>query len=134
MAGYSGTPLARKLGYKPGMTIHTINPPPGYPRLLGPLPKTVVQAKTPRGPLDAVHVFTSSKQDLERRLPALLAALQPAGMLWVSWPKKAAKVETDLTEDVIRQVALANGVVDVKVCAVDEVWSGLKLVRRRKDR
>ncbi len=134
MAGYSGTPLAQKLGFKPGMSIHTINPPSNYLKTLGPLREAVVQAKTARGPLDAVHVFTTSKRELERRLPRFIAALKPAGMLWVSWPKKAAKVETDLTEDVIRAIAIANGVVDVKVCAVDEVWSGLKLVRRLKDR
>ena len=100
----------------------------------GRLPKTVVQAKTARGPLDAVHLFTTSTKDLERRMPTLLAALQPAGMLWVSWPKKAARVATDLTEDVVRAVAIAHGVVDVKVCAVDGTWSGLKLVRRLTDR
>ncbi len=134
MAGYSGTPLIKKLGFKPGMTIHVVNPPPEYPKTLGRLPKSVAQARTARGPLDAVHVFTTSRRDLERRMPTLLAALQPAGMLWVSWPKKAAKVATDLTEDVIRAVAIAHGVVDVKVCAVDDTWSGLKLVRRLRDR
>ncbi len=133
-AGYSGTPLAQKLGYRPDTKVHFINAPAGYARTLGPLPRGVVLARSLRGPLDAVHLFTASRRELAARLPKVLAALQPAGMLWVSWPKKAARLPTDITEDVIRAVALPLGVVDVKVCAVDEVWSGLKLVRRLENR
>ena len=133
MAGYSGTPLVKKLGLKDGMAVHFAGAPAGYDRTLGKLPD-VTQSKMLKGPLDFVQFFTTSKRMLETKCPALVRALAPAGMLWVSWPKKAAKMETDLTEDVIRGVGLANGVVDVKVCAVDDTWSGLKFVRRLKDR
>jgi hypothetical protein len=133
MAGYSGTPLVEKLGIKPGMRLYFADAPPDYHRTLRRLP-TVVQATSLRGPLDFIQYFTTSKQALEAKFPALAVALAPAGMLWVSWPKKAAKVETDVTEDVVRSIALKGGLVDVKVCAVDDTWSGLKLVRRLKDR
>lgn len=133
MAGYSGTPLVEKLGIKAGMRLYVEGAPPGYFQTLRGIP-TVVQATRLKGPLDFIQYFTTSRAELERRFAALEGALEQDGMLWVSWPKKKAKVETDVTEDVVREIALANGLVDVKVCAVDDTWSGLKLVRRMKDR
>jgi hypothetical protein len=134
MAGYSGTPLIQKLGIKPGQRILIVNPPPDYETTLGPLPDGVEQAIGLVGQFDFIHFFTTERAEFEARYPDLRAALLPAGMLWISWPKKASKVPTDLTEDVIRNHALTNGLVDVKVAAIDAVWSGLKLVIRRKDR
>lgn len=134
MAGYSGTPLVQKLGIKSGMTMHVIGAPDGYLGTLGRLPDDVASSRTLKAPLDFVQFFTTSRTALEKKFAALAKSLAPAGMLWVSWPKKASKVETDVTEDVVRGIALKGGLVDVKVCAVDEVWSGLKLVRRLKDR
>ncbi len=134
MAGYSGKPLVAKLGIKPGARIAILSPPRGYDRVLGRLPAQVRRERSATGPLDFVQLFTSDKQELERRFPALARALARAGALWISWPKQSSGVATDLTEDVIRGVGLAHGLVDVKVCAVDDVWSGLKLVRRLKDR
>jgi hypothetical protein len=133
VAGYSGKPLVEKLGIKPGAAIAILSAPPGYEKTLGKLPS--LSRKSPgTGPLDFVQFFTREKRELERRFPALERALAPAGMLWISWPKRSSGVATDLTEDVIRRVGLAHGLVDVKVAAVDEVWSGLKFVRRVKDR
>ena len=134
VAGYSGKPLVEKLGIRPGTRVAILNAPVGYGRTLGKLPHRVVRKATAVGPLDFVQVFTAEKRQLERRFAALARALAPAGMLWISWPKKASGVTTDLTEDVIRAIGLAHGLVDVKVAAVDEVWSGLKFVRRLKDR
>ena len=133
MAGYSGKPLVAKLGIKTGARIAILNAPAGYERVLGRLPPVSRRASA-AGPLDFVQFFTSEKRTLERRFAALARALAPAGMLWISWPKRASGVATDLTEDVIRAVGLAHGLVDVKVAAVDDVWSGLKFVRRVKDR
>jgi hypothetical protein len=133
MAGYSGKPLVAKLGIKPGSTIAILGAPRGYDRLLGRLPE-VRRRSTATGRLDFVQFFTTEKHELERRFAMLARSLTPAGMLWISWPKKASGVATDLTEDVIRAVGLAHGLVDVKVAAVDDVWSGLKFVRRLKDR
>ena len=116
------------------MRIAIVNAPRGYGRLLGKLPERVVRKASVGGPLDFVQLFTAEKRELERRFGELERALAPAGMLWISWPKKASGVTTDLTEDVIRAIGLAHGLVDVKVAAVDEVWSGLKFVRRAKDR
>jgi len=134
MAGYSNTPLVRKLGIKPGMSVHFIGAPSDYATALGTLPDHVRSVKTLRGSLDFVQFFTRSRRTLESKFAALKGSLAPAGMLWVSWPKKASKVATDVTEDVVRGIALKGGLVDVKVCAVDDIWSGLKLVRRLKDR
>lgn len=134
MAGYSGKPLVEKLGIKPGTTIAILSAPTGYDRTLGKLPREVNRVPRATGPLDFIQFFTRERKDLERRFPTLERALTPAGMLWISWPKKSSGVATDLTEDVIRTVGLAHGLVDVKVAAVDEVWSGLKFVRRLKDR
>jgi hypothetical protein len=134
VAGYSGKPLVQKLGIKPGATIAIVNAPRGYDGILGTLPREVKRKASAVGTLDFIQVFTDSKRELERRFPALERALAPAGMLWISWPKRASGVATDLTEDVIRAIGLAHRLVDVKVAAVDEVWSGLKFVRRVKDR
>ncbi len=133
MAGYSGKPLVAKLGIKPDARIAILHAPSGYERTLGRLPPVRRSAGT-AGPLDFIQFFTSEKQQLERRFAALVRALAPAGMLWISWPKRSSGVATDLTEDVIRAIGLAHGLVDVKVAAVDDVWSGLKFVRRLKDR
>ena len=134
MAGYSGKPLVQKLGIKPEMRIAIVNAPRGYGRVLGKLPSRVTRKASAVGPLDFVQFFTTERRELQRRFAALARALAPAGMLWISWPKKSSGVTTDLTEDVIRAIGLAHGLVDVKVAAVDEVWSGLKFVRRVKDR
>ena len=134
MAGYSGKPLVQKLGIKPEMRIAIVNEPRGYGRVLGKLPSRVTRKASAVGPLDFVQFFTTERRELQRRFAALARALAPAGMLWISWPKKSSGVTTDLTEDVIRAIGLAHGLVDVKVAAVDEVWSGLKFVRRVKDR
>jgi len=134
LAGYSGKPLVAKLGIKPDTHIAILHSPNGYDRRLGKLPSGVTRKASAVGPLDFVQFFTKERQELERRFPALGRALAPAGMLWISWPKRASGVVTDLTEDVIRVIGLAHGLVDVKVAAVDDVWSGLKFVRRLKDR
>jgi hypothetical protein len=134
VAGYSGKPLVAKLGLKPDTRIAIVNAPTGYDRVLGKLPLGVTRQRRVAGPLDFIQCFTHSKGELERRFPVLERALAPAGMLWISWPKQASGVATDLTEDVIRAIGLAHGLVDVKVVAVDEVWSGLKFVRRLRDR
>lgn len=129
-AGYSGTPLARKLGIRPGMRVAALTAPDGYAEWLAPLPDGVTLLPALRGRVDLVHAFVVERD----ALAALLKRLRPAagdGMpLWVSWPKKASRVPTTITEDVIRELALPLGYVDVKVCAVSEVWSGLKLVVR----
>jgi hypothetical protein len=132
-AGYSTRSLPDKLGIKPGFRIALVGAPKGYDAVLGPLPP-VVRVKTVRGPLDLIQVFVTTAADLEKRFPALKRALTIDGALWVSWPKRASGVATDLTEDSIRAIGLALGLVDVKVCAVDEVWSGLKFVYRLADR
>ena len=134
MAGYSGKPLVEKLGIKAGASVAIVNAPKGYDRILGGLPSGVTRKGNAGGPVDFIQFFTREKRALERRFAALARALAPAGMLWISWPKKASGVATDLTEDVIRVIGLAHGLVDVKVAAVDDVWSGLKFVRRVKDR
>jgi hypothetical protein len=134
MAGYSHRPLAAKLGIRPDTAIAILSAPATYDRVLGPLPKTVRRRTRATGPLDLVHVFVTSRRAFERRIASLKRALVPAGALWVSWPKRASGVATDLTEDAVRAVGLAHGLVDVKVCAVDTTWSGLKFVRRLRDR
>jgi uncharacterized RDD family membrane protein YckC len=134
MAGYSGRPLVAKLGIKPGTRIAIVNAPRGYRTTLGRLPPGVRVAASARGSLPFIQFFTTSRKTLAAKFAALLRALAADGALWVSWPKRASGVATDVTEDVVRAVALAGGLVDVKVAAIDDVWSGLKLVRRRKDR
>jgi len=135
--GYSGTPLPKKLGIKPGHRIRLIGAPEGFGGTLGELPRPVevVEGDDEDGArLDLVLFFTDSADALRTRFDALAASLTPAGMLWVAWPKKASKVPTDLTEDGVRRIALGRGMVDVKVCAIDATWSGLKLVYRLADR
>lgn len=127
-AGYSATPLARKLGIKEGFTIRLVNPPPHYFQLFTDWPEGVAVTDDASMPKDCIHFFTTQAEELFAQLPLLRNELKPAGTIWVSWPKKASKVPTDITEDTIRDFALRIGLVDVKVCAVDEVWSGLKLV------
>lgn len=133
-AGYSGTPLATKLGYAPGLRAHLIGAPNGHRRLLAPLPAGVTFARAMSKSVALVHLFHASRAALARDLARLREAMPDDGMLWVSWPKKASKVATDITEDEIRKLALPLGLVDVKVCAIDEIWSGLKLVIRRSER
>jgi hypothetical protein len=131
-AGYSGTPLVRKLGFKPGMRAHYVNAPPDLDALLGELPGGVRVLARAGDELDLVLLFVTERRELARRLAALQPRLAPAGMIWVAWPKRASKVATDITEDVVRDVALPRGLVDVKVCAIDETWSGLKLLIRKE--
>jgi hypothetical protein len=134
VSGYSGTPLVRKLGIKPGSRLALLAAPPGFDRTLGELPENVVLRRRARGPLDVIVSFCSSRAELERRLPALKAGLDPAGGLWIAWPKRKSGVTTDLGEDTVRQLGLSAGLVDNKVCAIDDVWSGLRLVYRVGDR
>jgi hypothetical protein len=134
MAGYSGTPLPQKLGIKPGITVVLINAPTNYRRLLGKAAETVVFSNRFGRNCGFIHFFTARRSELQERLKKLRSKISDTGILWVSWPKKSAGVPTDVTEDVIRAVALPLGFVDVKVCAVDEIWSGLKLMIRRTER
>lgn len=127
-AGYSGTPTARKLGLKPGLKVTVLNAPDDYVRLLKGVPAGVDLRSSLRGACDIVHIFVAREADLTGRVGAMRKAIAPDGAIWVSWPKRSSKMPTDLTEDVVRRVALAHGLVDVKVCAVDDTWSGLKLV------
>lgn len=132
MAGYSGTPMLKKLGIQPGMRLHIRQAPVGYLLQLGSLPDDVTVAKTLRGKLDFIHFFVKDRIELASLLSRALVFLEQDGMIWVSWPKKASKVPTDITEQTIRDICLPMGLVDIKVCAVDEIWSGLKLVIRRE--
>jgi hypothetical protein len=127
-AGYSGTPTAQKVGIRPGAIVIVLGAPGDYARLLGGIPAGVELRSSLRGKADIVHVFVRREADLTKRLDAMQTAIEPNGAIWVSWPKRTSKVPTDLTEDAIRRVALRNGLVDVKVCAIDETWSALKLV------
>ena len=129
MAGYSGTPLPKKLGIKPGHRVLLAGAPPGF--ALEGLPDDVVEA---RDEADVIVAFHTERAELAEQLPALRRRMDKAAGLWIAWPKRAAKVETDLTEDVVRELALANTLVDNKVCAIDETWSGLRLVIRLRDR
>jgi hypothetical protein len=133
-AGYSETPLVRKLGIKPGARLALIGAPDGFDLTLGELPPDVSVRRRLKGPLDVIVAFFARRSELERRLPALSAALDPAGGLWVAWPKRASGVPTDVSENVLRELGLAAGLVDNKVCAIDETWSGLRLVYRLRDR
>lgn len=134
MAGYSATPLAKKLGIKDGSRIFLAGAPKDYRKLVAPLPDGVVMAARMSGDVDLAHVFSTQKTQLRKTLIACLAKLKQNGMIWVSWPKKSSKVPTDITEDTIREIALPLGLVDIKVCAVSEIWSGLKLVIRKENR
>lgn len=133
-SGYSGTPLAKKLGFKEGSTVCTVNAPSDYENLLQPLPAGVVIDHALRPEADIIHLFTNSRDELARGLAECKRLIKPNGSIWVSWYKKAARLPTEITEDAVRETALPLGLVDVKVCAVDEKWSGLKLVVRRENR
>jgi hypothetical protein len=133
-AGYSGTPLAKKLGIKEGFVIGLVNAPDHLPELLLPLPAAVTMTGTLEAGADMIHFFTNSVDELTLGLAEYKQLIKQNGAIWVSWYKKAAKLPTDITEDVVRNVALSLGLVDIKVCAVDEKWSGLKLVIRRENR
>lgn len=133
-AGYSGTPLAKKLGIKAGFVILAIGAPPGYRELLEPLPEAVAISNEPATGAEIVHLFTNSRDELFRCLSMARHAIRQDGAIWVSWYKKAAKLPTEITEDTIREAAFPLGLVDIKVCAVDDKWSGLKLVIRKENR
>ncbi len=134
MAGYSATPLAAKLGIKTGSRVKTVRAPAGFPELLDPLPDAAVVSARLRGEVDIWHVFTKNRSGLCSELERAMENIPSNGVIWVSWPKKASGVATDMSEDEVRRAALPLGLVDVKVCAVDETWSGLKLVIRRSRR
>jgi len=132
--GYSGTPLAKKLGVKEGFTIRIVNQPEHYFNLFEDFPEQIDIRNEKKTKKDFIHYFTKQSKELDRDIVSLKNEIVPNGMIWISWPKKSSKIITDITEDVIRHLALANGLVDIKVCAVDDVWSGLKLVIPVKDR
>jgi hypothetical protein len=134
MAGYSGTPLVTKLGLEPGHVIGLLNPPDELAELLGPLPDGATLVAGVRSRRDVVLAFFRLRTELGQKLVAMIKAIEPDGAIWIAWPKKASKVPTDITEDVVREVALPLGLVDVKVCAIDDVWSGLRLVVRKENR
>jgi hypothetical protein len=133
-AGYSGTPLAKKLGIMTDARVVVLNEPEGFRSLLDPLPDGVVFRSALRAEADVVMLFVVERKEFERRIAAAEKAIFPAGAIWIAWPKKASKVPTDMTEDVVRAVALPRGLVDNKVCAIDEVWSGLRIVWRKENR
>jgi hypothetical protein len=130
-AGYSGTPLPRKLGFRPGTTAVFLDAPDHLEALLGELEGVTVK-RALRGHADIVLCFVARRRDLERRAAKLREAVAPDGMVWVCWPKRASRLPTDMTEDVVREVLLPTGLVDTKVAAIDETWSGLKLVVRKE--
>jgi len=131
-AGYSGTPLAKKLGIKPGSAVAAPGAPSHYRALLAPVPEGATISKSASRDSDLVHLFVTSRAKLSAALKKLRPTIRPDAAVWISWPKKSSKVATDITEDTIREVALPLGFVDIKVCAVDDVWSGLKLVIRKE--
>jgi len=134
MAGYSGTPLPKKLGIKPGHRVSFFNEPAEFRDALGELPEGVEVRARARGPLDVIVAFCTRRSELEGRIERLLANIERDGAIWVAWPKRSSGVETDITEDVVRDVALPLGLVDNKVCAIDATWSGLRLVIRLENR
>jgi hypothetical protein len=135
MAGYSGTPLTKKLGFKEGFRVGMVNPPQGFQSELSPLPNNVkIMVGHLLKPLDLILLFADSQKTLKREFPKLALKLAGNGMLWIAWPKKASGVVTDLSENSVRQIGLDAGLVDVKVCAVNDIWSGLKFVYRLQDR
>jgi len=136
MAGYSGTPLPKKLGIQEGHRVALVHAPAGFEKTLGDLPPAVALQAGLTGsmPFDVILVFVTRRAGLERQLAALRRRMDPAAGLWVAWPKKASRVPTDMTEDVVREIALPTGLVDNKVCAIDETWSGLRLVIRLEHR
>ncbi len=132
MAGYSGTPLPKKLGIGEGTRVALVNAPDGFDHTLGELPGGVAVTRRVGTAQDVVVVFVKQRAALEKALPKLENAIFPAGAIWTAWPKKASRVPTDITEDTVRDVCLPRGLVDIKVCAIDDVWSGLKLVWRKE--
>ena len=134
MAGYSGTPLVKKLGIKENFRVALVGAPDGFRGELDGLPEGVSFVTSVQGPLDFILFFAKTRSELTRNFSRLAAKLAPTGMLWISWPKKASGVATDLSDSIVRQTGLDAGLVDVKVCAVNEIWSGLKFVIRVKDR
>ena len=134
MAGYSGTPLPQKLGIKPGLTVVAINPPANYRRLLGQIPDSITFSERLKSGSSFVHLFTSRRSEMQKKMSILRGKISDNGAIWGSWRKKSSGISTDVTEDVIREIALPFGFVDIKVCAVDETWSGLKLMIRRENR
>lgn len=133
-AGYSGTPLAKKLGIRSGSNVFAVDPPENYTELLTPLPDGAILRSSPQPGNDIIHLFANTRDGLFNGLAKYRHLIKQKGAIWVSWYKKAAKLPTEITEDTIREAALPLGLVDVKVCAVDEKWSGLKLVIRRENR
>jgi hypothetical protein len=127
-SGYSGTPIVQKLGIKPGFCVFVAGAPADYATMTGELPAQVKIVSRLTGAIDMIHLFAASSAGLGNKLKAYRAAIRPDGMIWVSWPKKSSGVETDLSDVVVRNTALPLGLVDIKVCAVDEMWSGLKFV------
>ena len=132
MPGYSGTPLAKKLGIKPGFRVKLKNAPEEYLEWLDDLPDDVSFSNSFRSQIDVWHLFTAKRNELDKVLKAALKQINRDGMIWVSWPKKSSGVPSEVTEDTVRELALPLGLVDVKVCAVSEIWSGLKLVIRKE--
>ena len=134
-AGYSGKPLVEKLGIKENMILHLINlPSKNFIKDWGTFPKNIQILDKPKPGLDMIHFFTISLKEFQQKLPKLMGQIKPTGMIWISWPKKTSKIPSDMNENLIRDFALSLGLVDIKVCAVDEVWSGLKLVIRKENR
>ena len=133
-AGYSGQTLPTKLGIGPGMTVMLLNAPDGLVDLLAPLPDAVTIRQAARGRAHVVILFVTRRVELTRRVASLASTIHPDRALWVAWPKRTSRVETDMTEDVVREVTLPLGLVDTKVCAIDSIWSGLRLVWRREAR
>jgi hypothetical protein len=133
-AGYSKRSLVDKLGIKPNSSVSIIHAPAGFDDTLGPLPQGVITSAKPARDSDFIHAFFVESKTLDNEFPNLKKAIKPGGMLWISWPKKASKMTIDLSEDAVRKIGLKYGLVDVKVCAVDEVWSGLKFMYRVADR
>lgn len=134
MAGYSGTPLTKKLGIKGGSRVWLVNAPRGFRKTLDDLPEDVLFVTQSAKPLDLILYFVKSRLELTNKFTKLASSLAPAGMLWIAWPKRASGVSTDLSDNVVREIGLAAGLVDTKVCAINEVWSGLRFVIRLKDR
>ena len=134
MAGYSKRSLVEKLGIKPGHRVYFGNPPEDYSKTLGALPEDTILLKALKDPCGFIQFFTKDKAELESTFPRLKKNLEQDGSLWISWPKGASKIRTDLNENIVREIGLRNGLVDIKVCAVDDIWSGLKFVVRLRDR
>ena len=132
MHGYSGTPLAKKLGFKEGSRVRTTGAPEKYLKLVNPIPKNVLISRRISKGIDIWHFFSSSSTELKLKLPVMMGSINQDGAIWISWPKKSSGVPSSITEDTIRSVALPLGLVDIKVCAVDDTWSGLKLVIRKE--